>query len=175
MPTVIDSLIAYKFIKQLSMPWEKWDAYKLGLIDNKGNQLKKAKSKEERKAFPTWQVLIRNIKKLLDKIGASSRLGSFAAALWLLKEEMGVEDAKVLEEEFIKWLETQIVVLNEDTSEMVNILEKGRYIHQETGDVVFLKQDFEAVGLMLNTPIFEIVDFVSGKEYTITSKDLGIF
>jgi len=173
---VVDALVAYKFIKQLTTPWEKWDAYKLGLIDKKGQTIKKAETGEEKSALPTWKVLVKNIKKTLDKLpGGATKLGSFAVALWLLKEEMGITNQQILEDAFTAHVESRAVILNEDSTEMVNTLEKGRYVHRATGDAVFLKQNYEAVGSMLNTPIFEVSDFVSGRTYTITADELERF
>jgi len=71
-------------------PFAKWDAAKLGIIDEKGDVLIKRKDftrREQRKAFGIFDVMLLNLKKLLEKVpGGSSRLGSYAAALWLIKE-----------------------------------------------------------------------------------------
>ena len=40
MNQVIDLAISYKFIKNLVTPFEKWPAYKLGIIDKDGNIIK---------------------------------------------------------------------------------------------------------------------------------------
>ena len=91
MSAVLDTVVAYKFIKILSTPWEKTDAFKLGIIDAKGNILRKRKTLttgEEKIAYNIFHTLIWNIKKLLDKLPPTrNRLGSFLAALFLLKEE----------------------------------------------------------------------------------------
>jgi len=39
--SALDIFVAYKFIKILTTPFDKTDAYKLGLIDEKGKILKK--------------------------------------------------------------------------------------------------------------------------------------
>ena len=41
MGSAIDLFVAYRFIRILTTPFEKSDAFKFGIIDNKGNRLKK--------------------------------------------------------------------------------------------------------------------------------------
>lgn len=86
-PTV-DLFIVYQFIKRLSTPFDETDAFRLGLIDEKGKRLKKASSKDEKKAMTYFDRMIFNMKRLLAKVpGGQTKLGSYAAALLLLKEE----------------------------------------------------------------------------------------
>ena len=86
-PTV-DLFIVYQFIKRLSTPFDETDAFRLGLIDEKGKRLKKASSKEEKQAMTYFDRMIFNMKRLLAKVpGGQTKLGSYAAALLLLKEE----------------------------------------------------------------------------------------
>lgn len=86
-PTV-DLFIVYQFIKRLSTPFDETDAFRLGLIDEKGKRLKKASSKDEKDAMTYFDRMIFNMKRLLAKVpGGQTKLGSYAAALLLLKEE----------------------------------------------------------------------------------------
>lgn len=82
--------MVYQFVRRLATPFNEWDAYKLGIIDENGNVLKKRKDLstiKERDAFGVFDVMILNIKKLLAKLpGGSSKLASYAAALYLIKE-----------------------------------------------------------------------------------------
>ena len=92
---IVDLFLVYQFIKRLATPFEDWDAYELGIIDEKGNILKKSKdlrTVKERDAWGKFDVLVSKIKKLLEKVpGGSSRLASYAAALWLIKENAHLE------------------------------------------------------------------------------------
>ena len=36
---VVDLFVVYQFIKRLATPFNKWDAYKTGVIDERGNIL----------------------------------------------------------------------------------------------------------------------------------------
>lgn len=99
---VVDLFLVYSFIRRLTKPFNKWEAYKLGIIDEKGNILIRRRDftkAEQRKAFGVFDQLILNVKKLLAKLpGGSSRLASYAAALWLIKEEQNMSEAGMLNE-----------------------------------------------------------------------------
>jgi hypothetical protein len=87
---VVDLFLVYQFIRRLATPFKDWEAFKLGIIDENGNVLKKRKdllTVKERQAFGVYDVMILNLKKLLAKIpGGSSRIASYAAALYLIRE-----------------------------------------------------------------------------------------
>lgn len=87
---VVDLFLVYSFIRRLVKPFNEWEAYKLGIIDEKGNILIRRRDFtkiDQRKAFGVFDQMILNLKKLLAKLpGGQTRLGSYAAALWLIKE-----------------------------------------------------------------------------------------
>jgi|TARA_Y100000114_G_scaffold139087_1_gene142711 hypothetical protein len=87
MGQVVDLFLVYQFIKRLSTPFENTKAYELGLIDDKGKRLKKASTRDEKNAMTYYDRLIFNLKRLIAKAGIQSRFVTFAAALFLLKEE----------------------------------------------------------------------------------------
>jgi len=87
MAQVFDIVLVYQFIKRLTTPFDETKAFELGLIDEKGKRLKKASSSEEKKAMTYMDRLIFNLKRLLAKVpGGESKFGTYAAALFLLKE-----------------------------------------------------------------------------------------
>lgn len=100
---IVDLFLVYQFIRRLATPFEKWEAYKLGIIDEKGNILIKKKDytrAEQRKAFGIFDLMILKLKKLLAKVpGGSSRLASYAAALYLIKEWNHFSDETLLKED----------------------------------------------------------------------------
>lgn len=80
------------------MKWENWDAYKEGVIDEKGVRIKGVKLDTDAKksSYTPFIRLAANVKRLLSKIpGGGSKLGSFAAALYLIKEKYGLSDDNV--------------------------------------------------------------------------------
>jgi hypothetical protein len=92
---IVDLFLVYSFIKRLATPFDEWPAFKLGIIDADGNQLKKKKdlkTVEERAAFGVYDLMILKLKKLLANVpGGQSRIASYAAALWLIKEHEEIE------------------------------------------------------------------------------------
>ena len=92
---IVDLFLVYQFIKRLSTPFKEWDAYKLGIIDDKGTQLIKRKDftkREQKDAYGIFDIMITKLKRLLEKIpGGKSRIGSYAAALYLIKEQQSIE------------------------------------------------------------------------------------
>ena len=109
MSRVIDALVAYRVLKLLVTPFNKTEAFRLGIIDEKGKVLKKSKTIKTDKERNAYTLLIRfvfNLKRMLSKIGIRGPLGSAAAAaLAFFKEEHG-ENLEV-EREVYKYLKEQ--------------------------------------------------------------------
>lgn len=98
-----DLYLVYQFLRRLTTPFEEWDAYKLGIIDKDGNILKpkdQRKTPAEKDAFRVFDVMILKLKKLLEKVpGGQSKLASYAAALWLIREWNHFTDESTLTED----------------------------------------------------------------------------
>ena len=97
---VVDLFLVYQFVRRLATPFNKWEAYDQGIIDDKGNILIKKKDRDakQRKAFGVFDVMVTNMKKLLAKVpGGSSRLASYAAALYLIKEHKAFTEESELD------------------------------------------------------------------------------
>jgi hypothetical protein len=87
---VVDVFMVYQFLKRLATPFEKWDAFKEGVIDKEGNIIlkKNKRNQNQKKSLKIFDVMILRLKRLLGKIpGGKTRLASYAAALWLIKED----------------------------------------------------------------------------------------
>ena len=109
MSTVVDTYITYRIITTLVKPWKEQDAYKFGIIDEKGKVLRKARTLKNSKEKASYTMLIRfifNLKRLMEKIpGGKSKMGSYAvAALVFLREEAedNSELKKLLGEDYAK-------------------------------------------------------------------------
>jgi len=87
---VVDLFLVYQFIRRLATPFIKWEAYKLGIIDEDGKVLIKRRDftrSEQSRAWGIFDIMIANLKKVLAKVpGGSSKLASYAAALYLIRE-----------------------------------------------------------------------------------------
>jgi len=70
---IVDLFLVYQFIKRLTTPFDQWEAYKLGIIDAEGNELKKRQDftkVAERQAYGIYDRMILKLKKLLAKLPA---------------------------------------------------------------------------------------------------------
>lgn len=103
---VVDLFLVYSFIKRLVTPFNKWEAYKEGIIDDKGNILIKRKEfskNAQKKAFGNFDQMILNLKKLLSKLpGGQTKLASYASALWLIREQQRIDATNYLTEESLE-------------------------------------------------------------------------
>lgn len=93
-----DLIYTYRFLRILTTPFEKTRAFELGLIDAEGKRIKSQRkdTPERRSAYTLFHRLVFNIKRLMAKVpGGSSRLASYAAALFLLKETYGLSERSI--------------------------------------------------------------------------------
>ena len=89
-PIIVSNLIAYKILSMIVTPFDKTDAYKQGIIDEKGKVLKKASSLRttaEKSAFTYLHRLVFNMKRIINKLpGGETRTKNMIAAFFLIKE-----------------------------------------------------------------------------------------
>ena len=88
-----DLVYTFRFLKLLTTDFEDTEAFKLGLIDAKGKRLQRPDTAEERNAYTPFHRLVFNIKKLIP----GGKIGSYASALYLIKEQFGISDKKIVE------------------------------------------------------------------------------
>lgn len=89
MAKLLDLYVLYRIIRKLSSPFKNWKAFQLGVIDEDGNILipKDERTREQKDSLNLFDVFTLNVKKMLAKIpGGSSRLFTFASALYMLRE-----------------------------------------------------------------------------------------
>ena len=102
---MMDLYFVYKFAKYIALPWEDWEAFKLGIIDEKGNVIKKSRTTtNEKNNYTLFHRLLRKLKQLLEKVpGMKGKLGKAVAAYFLFKEAMMMHGANgdMLDEAFI--------------------------------------------------------------------------
>ena len=107
-----DLFYAFRFLKLLVTPWNKMGAYEQGIIDENGKNLKKAKeltTSQEKEVYTVFHRLVFNLKRILEKIPfGKTKLASYAAALFLIKE-----NTNLTEEEIREVLEEVLDVLDE--------------------------------------------------------------
>jgi hypothetical protein len=129
--SAVDLFITYKFVRLLTTQWNKTEAFDAGVIDDKGKLLVKtsAQSSAQKKTYTVFHKLVFNIKRILEKVPfGKSRIASYAAALFLLKEETGMEEADIL-----KVMEDLGHNTSIDLNEEFKELQEGQYILNHEG------------------------------------------
>jgi hypothetical protein len=115
---VIDLFVLYKILKQLVTPFNRWEAFKTGVINREGKILVKKSDRDtaQQNSFTKFHLFILKIKVLLGKIpGGQTKIASYAAALWFLKEEKNLNS----------WTETEAInFLTENLSDDIKLLLK---------------------------------------------------
>lgn len=95
MSRFVDAIIVYRILKKLATPFNETEAYRRGIIDDKGKILRKFSSldrEDDRNAYTLLDRLVWRIKRMIERIPNDNRkLASFAAALALIKEHVDAE------------------------------------------------------------------------------------
>lgn len=113
MGQIVDTMIVYQILRKLVTPFIQMPAYHMGIIDEKGEFLKKVATltTAEKETVTTLDILVINLKRILGKLpGGASRLASLAAALYLIKAHGKVNESNIvdtlftLEEDFNRYL-----------------------------------------------------------------------
>jgi len=205
MGRAIDLFVTYRFIKLLVTPFKDTDAYKLGIIDENGNrvipppvagirQTKPAKltTTAEKSAYTILHKLVFNIKKIFGKVpGLRTKLGTYAAALFLLKDTFkeSVDDPDMFEKEFVKYLKENDIEFDDSISEEVigfgEILPKGEYVlvndilnkeeeelSAKKGDKVVAFDDEAPIDTVLGVEIFPVVHVQSQEKIYVSLEDI---
>lgn len=184
----IDLFVTYRFIKLLVTPWNKQEAFKLGLIDANGKRTdKKPQTSDEKAAFTLLHRMVFNFKRIMSKIPlVRTQLGTYATALFLLKENYGI---KIPERQVTKYLmENNMVDFNANVSEEVigfgNMLPAGEYslkdqvtadddeIDAQKGDRVIAIEDTPPSDTVLGVDIFPVVHQRSNKKIYVSLEDI---
>jgi hypothetical protein len=203
MGRAIDLFVTYRFIKLLVTPFDKTPAYKLGIIDKEGQRVvektvsrgmqpTQLKTDEEKSAYTVLHKLVFNIKKIFGKVpGLRTKLGTYAAALFLLKDTFKehVEDPDVFEKEFMKYLKEEGYEIDNTISEEVigfgEVLPKGEYtlvndilnseeeeLQAKVGDKVVAYDDEPPIDTVLGVEIFPIVHAKTQEKIYISLEDI---
>ena len=193
----IDAFITFRFLKLLVTPFDKTEAFKYGIIDKNGKVLRKYKTLEridERKAYTILHRLVFNIKRLIEKLpGGKSRLASYAAALFLIKEHVSEyhdSDGKLIEKEFYKYLKDNDLLEQEDGEIREEItfadkLLKGTYILVQDvgvdeddkvvgkkGDKVTVYSDTVPTDSVMGQDVYKVIHDKTKDELLVTIEDI---
>ena len=201
MGRAIDLFVTYRFLRLLTTPFEDTDAFKLGIIDEKGNRIKLPKStkpavelstSELKNSYTILHKLVFNIKKIFSKVpGLRTKLGTYAAALFLLKDTFkeSVVDPDMFEKEFVKYLKENNIKFDDEISEEVigfgEVLPKGEYLLKndilnkeeeeltaKKGDKVIAFDDEPPVDTILGVEIFPVIHVKTQEKIYVSLEDI---
>ena len=205
MGRAIDLFVTYRFIKLLVTPFEKTEAFKLGIIDEKGARVlpppvagvrqtrpEPLRTSEEKNAYTILHKLVFNIKKIFGKVpGLRTKLGTYAAALFLLKDTFkeSVDDPDIFEKEFMKYLKEEGYEIDDSISEEVigfgEVLPKGEYVlvndilnteeeelTAKEGDKVVAFDDEAPIDTVLGVEIFPVVHMKTKEKIYVSLEDI---
>jgi hypothetical protein len=156
--SAVDLFITYKFVRLLTTQWKDTEAFEEGVIDDKGKLLVKSKDQtpDQKKAYTVFHKLVFNIKRILEKVPfGKSKIASYAAALYLLKEETGMA-----EEDILKVLEdlghNTALDLNEEYKDLTTGLHMLNHtlLESNKGSIVNL-ESIDPVGYFAGVPIYK--------------------
>ena len=187
-----DLFYAFRFLKLLVTPFKKTKAYQLGIVDETGKVLKKAKQRtkpDEKAAYTVFHRLVFNLKRLVGKVpGGRSVVARYGAALFLIREHTKMSDKKMLEMlEKALDIEVDPHELNENTwyqDENSNLF-PGNYILTEdtvspmTGEVIALKNTRvivenlqEPIGKFQNINIYRVKHYKTNQDLYVSNGDI---
>ena len=191
----IDLFVAYRFLRILTTPWEDQPAFEHGIIDKDGKLLRKRNTLntvEEKSSFTLLHRLIFNLKRILHKIpGVRTKLGTYATALYLLKQHFSdqVEDENTVEKAFSNWLVDQGYISEDELQEEViglgDMLPKGTYKinvdivpnedypgSAKKGDIVVAFADTAPTDSVMGQNIFTVIHQKSKETIYVSLEDL---
>ena len=179
MGRAIDLFVTYRFIKLLVTPFEKTEAFKLGIIDKKGKILRKSRELKDRKEKNAYTILHRfifNLKRILQKVGLGSKIGTFGVALaMLIKEGKFNDESKyLLEDKLLEYLKKKKLFNYDDIqikeqffndsnylkpgyySLKYNVVDENTEVVSKKGDIIIVEELTKPSETFFGMDIFEV-------------------
>lgn len=188
-----DLVYTFRFLTLLTTPFDKTKAFEFGIIDADGKRNKdfNTNTMEEREAYKNFYTpfhrLVFNVKRLMAKApGGSSRVASYAAALYLIKENYSVSEKKILKgladigidsTDLLAEENQWFVLENSQLSPGVYILKNEKIIDNvdvmvARGSKVKVSEDALPVGDIFGINIYEATHIRTNKKVYITSSEI---
>ena len=183
-----DLAYTFRFIRMMAMDWKDWDAYKLGIIDENGKRLRDVKldSDEKKSAYTPFVRLAANLKRLVAKVpGGVSRLGSFASALFLIKEKVGEKGIKSICEEmnievldFLNEKNEWFLLDEKQLSPGIYRVQNPKLLNGSCAEMVWPKDQVRVqeecypVGDVFGVDIYEATHINTDKQVYVTASEL---
>tara|TARA_R110001592_G_scaffold61672_11_gene188363 strand:- start:8984 stop:9568 length:585 start_codon:yes stop_codon:yes gene_type:complete len=184
-----DLLYTFRFLTLLVTPFDKTKAFEEGIIDADGKRIKTYKKGTEayKEYYTPFHRLVFNVKRLMSKVpGGGSRLASYAAALYLIKENYSISEKKLLKDLQEAGIDSTDLLAEENNwfVHENNDLAKGLYklkfekiahpfdMPVMPGDKVRVKEDIQPCGEMFGINIYEATHVRSNTKVYVTSMEL---
>ena len=188
-----DLVYTFRFLRLLTTDWEDLKAFELGIIDADGKRIKSKSvtTSEEKSAYNAFHRMVFSLKRLLNKVpGGRSRIASYAAALFLIREHTGMSEKgieKLVEEMGIDVLDitehsSQWYVVEDDQGYMLSPgvykLRDDKLLNSSceplayASDRVRVEEDCRPVGQMFGMDIYEVIHQNTNQSVYVTAGDL---
>lgn len=183
-----DITYTFRFIRMMAMDWKDWDAYKLGIIDEDGKRQRNVKldNDEKKSAYTPFIRLAANLKRLVAKIpGGGSKLGSFASALFLIKEKVGQKGIENICEkcnievlDFLNEKNEWFVLDEKQLSPGIYRVKNAKLINESCAELVWPKDQVRIqdecypIGDVFGVDIYEALHVNTNKQIYVTAGEL---
>lgn len=185
-----DLAYTFRFIRMLVLDWREWDAFKFGIIDEKGKRDKNVKldTSEKKDAYTPFIRLCANIKRLVANIpGGGSKLGSFASALYLIKEHYRLTDDQLEKINKKLGIDQIDIILESNDWFMLNNgsispgiyrVKENKLITKTCDEMVWTKDQIRVaencfpVGNVFGIPIFEVTHVKTNQNIFVTVNEI---
>ena len=126
---VVDLLITYRIVKLMATDFKNQEAFKYGIIDANGKQLRKNRdlnTEAEKNSYTVLHRFVFNLKRILAKFGLKSSISNFAAALaFILKENNQLIKHKSL-------LESAVITYLKETNQYDEMIKEVSIMKEST-------------------------------------------
>ena len=189
-----DLAYTFRFLALLVTPFNKTKAYEKGIIDENGKRLKKPpfsaiQDREDYQNYYTRFIrLVFNIKKLLAKApGGKTRIASYAAALYLIKEDFGVSERKIKQglneygvdfNDFLAENTQWFMLEDRELSPGVYTLSENKVLNSTyeeiafRGDRIRIKDEAFPIGDIFGLDIYEAVHMPTNQKIFVTAGEI---
>jgi hypothetical protein len=124
---IVDLLITYRIVKLMATDFKNQEAFKYGIIDANGKQLRKNRelnTEAEKDSYTVLHRFVFNLKRLLAKFGLKSSISNFAVALaFILKENQELIKHKSL-------IESAVITYLKETNQYNDMMKEVSVIKE---------------------------------------------
>jgi len=189
-----DLAYTFRFLALLVTPFKKTKAYEKGIIDENGKRIKKPpfSSIEDREDYANYYTrfirLVFNVKKLIGKVpGGKTRIASYAAALYLIKEDFGVSQKKIKQglteygvdfNDFLSENTQWFMLEDRELSPGVYRLTENKVLNSTyeemafRGDRIRISNDSYPVGDIFGLDIYEAIHMATNQKICVTAGEI---